>query len=83
MTRMPYTLGYLLLLTTAAPAQAEPPARADDLVTEYAFEDDQVHADLRGPLGEVLQVRRTPRGDSLIRIREHFIDRLLYAIEDL
>lgn len=70
---------------TTAPAHATPPetrAGHDD-VTEFSFEDDLVHGDLVHPGGEILQVRRRRAGASLIRIREHFIDRLLKSSEDL
>lgn len=51
--------------------------------TAYAFDDDLVHGDVLGPDVEVLHSRRRGARDSLIRAREHFIDRLLASVEDL
>lgn len=51
--------------------------------TTYDFEDDLVTGDLVRPDGELLNVRRRGRRNSLIRIREHFIPEMLKSVEDL
>ena len=85
MTRILPILFCALTWSLGGAAAAEPPGGADPdgLVTEYSFDDDRVPAELRRPLGEILQVRRRPAHGSLIHVRDHFIDRLLYAVEDL
>ena len=51
--------------------------------TTYDFEDDLVQGDLVRPDGENLMVRRRGARESLIRIREHFINELLKSVENL
>ena len=51
--------------------------------TSYDFEDDLVQGDLVRPDGENLMVRRRGARESLIRIREHFINELLKSVENL
>lgn len=51
--------------------------------TAYAFDDDLVRGDTIGPDVEVLHAQRRGARDSLIRAREHFIDRLLSSVEGL
>ena len=73
------------LATTAAPAAAQDaaaPAGGGDTTT-YDFEDDLVQGDLVRPDGENLMVRRRGARESLIRIREHFINELLKSVENL
>lgn len=72
-------LGALLWTTTAA---ADPPPAAEN-ITEYSFVDELVKGDLANPNGEVLQFRPPNERKSLIRIREHYIDRLLKSVENL
>lgn len=64
-------------------AEAQDTGRASDPSTVYAFDDDLVHGDTLGPDVEVLQSRRRGTRGSLIRAREHFVDRLLASVEDL
>jgi hypothetical protein len=75
------------LVVIAAPvaaqdAEAAPPAGGGDATT-YDFEDDLVQGDLVRPDGENLMVRRRGARESLIRIREHFINELLKSVENL
>ena len=70
------------MLLPGMTATAEPPTPAED-ITQYAFEDDLVHGDLVGTDVEVLHVRSPGERKSLIRVREHYIDRLLKSIENL
>lgn len=67
----------------AATGEAQEPEPSLQPDTVYAFDDDLVHGDVLGPNVEVLQSRRRGARDSLIRAREHFIDRLLASVEDL
>jgi len=86
-------VGMLALMGTAvaaAPALAEPPpARGGggggggNQSTSYDFEDDLVQGDLVRPDGENLLVRRRGARESLIRVREHFVNELLKSVENL
>jgi hypothetical protein len=69
------TLGAL-----AVPAAAQ---KGGGDATSYDFEDDLVQGDLVRPDGENLMVRRRGARESLIRIREHFINELLKSVENL
>jgi hypothetical protein len=69
------TLGSL-----AVPASAQ---KGGGDATSYDFEDDLVQGDLVRPDGENLMVRRRGARESLIRIREHFINELLKSVENL
>jgi hypothetical protein len=74
-----------LAMFVAAPASAQEapaPAGGGDATT-YDFEDDLVQGDLVRPDGENLMVRRRGARESLIRIREHFINELLKSVENL
>jgi hypothetical protein len=76
-----------LAMFVAAPAAAQEapapaPAGGGDATT-YDFEDDLVQGDLVRPDGENLMVRRRGARESLIRIREHFINELLKSVENL
>ena len=51
--------------------------------TSYDFEDDLVQGDLVRPDGENLMVRRRGARESLIKIREHFINELLKSVENI
>jgi len=64
-----------------APAPAAGGGGGD--TTSYDFEDDLVQGDLVRPDGENLMVRRRGARESLIRIREHFINELLKSVENL
>ena len=66
----------------SAPAAARKTAGGGD-ATSYDFEDDLVQGDLVRPDGENLMVRRRGARESLIRIREHFINELLKSVENL
>ncbi len=63
---------------TGGPSRGAPTADA-----EYAFDDDLVHGDHLSPNLELLHARRRGARDSLIRVREHFVDRLLQSVEQL
>lgn len=63
--------------------RAQEPAQGPEPATAYAFEDDLVRGDTLGPNLEVLTTRRRGARSSLIRTREHFIDRLLTSVENL
>lgn len=67
--------------SVAIPAAAQKAGGAD--ATSYDFEDDLVQGDLVRPDGENLMVRRRGARESLIRIREHFINELLKSVENL
>ena len=76
------------LVVIAAPlaaqdAEAAPPPAGGGDATTYDFEDDLVQGDLVRPDGENLMVRRRGARESLIRIREHFINELLKSVENL
>src|SRR5262245_56210403 len=65
-----------------APAPAAGGGGGGDTTT-YDFEDDLVQGDLVRPDGENLMVRRRGARESLIKIREHFINELLKSVENL
>jgi hypothetical protein len=65
----------------ALPASAQKGGAGD--ATSYDFEDDLVQGDLVRPDGENLMVRRRGARESLIRVREHFINELLKSVENL
>jgi hypothetical protein len=67
----------------AVPATAQKAAGGGADATSYDFEDDLVQGDLVRPDGENLMVRRRGARESLIRIREHFINELLKSVENL
>jgi hypothetical protein len=69
-----------LLVLSAVPAAAQ---EGGGEATTYDFEDDLVQGDLVRPDGENLMVRRRGARESLIRIREHFINELLKSVENL
>lgn len=66
----------------ALPASAQKGGGGGD-ATSYDFEDDLVQGDLVRPDGENLMVRRRGARESLIRVREHFINELLKSVENL
>jgi hypothetical protein len=66
--------------SVAGPAAAQ---KGGGDATSYDFEDDLVQGDLVRPDGENLMVRRRGARESLIRIREHFINELLKSVENL
>lgn len=66
----------------ALPVAAQDAAGGGDATT-YDFEDDLVQGDLVRPDGENLMVRRRGARESLIRVREHFINELLKSVENL
>ena len=74
-----------LALSLAAPAAAQdaPAPSGGGDATTYDFEDDLVQGDLVRPDGENLMVRRRGARESLIKIREHFINELLKSVENL
>jgi hypothetical protein len=74
--------GALVVVAAPAGAQDAAPAGGGDATT-YDFEDDLVQGDLVRPDGENLMVRRRGARESLIRIREHFINELLKSVENL
>ena len=82
------TLVFVVALAiTAVPAAAQdgaaPAGGGGGDTTTYDFEDDLVQGDLVRPDGENLMVRRRGARESLIRIREHFINELLKSVENL
>lgn len=66
----------------AMPVLAQDAGGGGDATT-YDFEDDLVQGDLVRPDGENLMVRRRGARESLIRVREHFINELLKSVENL
>jgi hypothetical protein len=66
-----------------APAALAQDAADGDNLTRYEFEDDLVGGDRPNPNGEILNVRRRGQRESLIRVREHFIDHLLESVQRL
>ena len=79
----PCLLAIFALYVVPAAAFAEDTSRPVPDATEYEFEDDLVQGATPGPDGEILQIHRRGRGPSLIRVRTHFIDRLLASVETL
>ena len=79
--KMLVLFGMLAMVATPALAQKAGGGGAD--ATSYDFEDDLVQGDLVRPDGENLMVRRRGARESLIRIREHFINELLKSVENL
>ena len=75
-------VGALAVIAAPAAAQDAAPAGGGDATT-YDFEDDLVQGDLVRPDGENLMVRRRGARESLIRVREHFINELLKSVENL
>lgn len=84
-----FALGLVVALAQGAPALAQnapapaPAARGGGESTSYDFEDDLVQGDLVRPDGENLLVRRRGARESLIRVREHFVNELLKSVENL
>jgi hypothetical protein len=66
-----------------APVAAQDKERSGGEATSYDFEDDLVQGDLVRPDGENLLVRRRGARESLIRVREHFVNELLKSVENL
>jgi len=64
-------------------AQDKENQRGGGEATSYDFEDDLVQGDLVRPDGENLMVRRRGARESLIRVREHFVNELLKSVENL
>ena len=76
-------VGALAVIALPVAAQDAAPAGAAGTPPRYDFEDDLVQGDLVRPDGENLMVRRRGARESLIRIREHFINELLKSVENL
>jgi hypothetical protein len=70
----------LAFVSTSALAQEE---AGGGQATTYDFEDDIVTGDLMRPDGEVLRTRRRGQRDSLLRVREHFVQEMLKSVENL
>jgi hypothetical protein len=68
---------------SAAPVVAQDGQRGGGEATSYDFEDDLVQGDLVRPDGENLLVRRRGARESLIRVRDHFVNELLKSVENL
>lgn len=51
--------------------------------TTYSFEDEDVEGGVVGPNGERLTAGPPMRRESLIQVREHFIDMMLKSVEQL
>jgi hypothetical protein len=71
------------LIALPASAQGKGGGGGGGDATSYDFEDDLVQGDLVRPDGENLMVRRRGARESLIRVREHFINELLKSVENL
>jgi hypothetical protein len=79
-------VGALAMIAAPAAAQDAPAPAAGGGggdATTYDFEDDLVQGDLVRPDGENLMARRRGARESLIKIREHFINELLKSVENL
>ena len=76
------SLGFTATSAFAQDAPAPAP-RSSGEATSYDFEDDLVQGDLVRPDGENLMVRRKGARESLIRVREHFVNELLKSVENL
>ena len=80
---------FVLLVGASFPVagqEAEQPVAGQEdeqNVTGFEFEDELVRGDLFKPNGEVLQVRKKNRSESLVRAREHFVPEMLESVEDL
>jgi hypothetical protein len=76
-------LPMLLLLALFFPAGN---ASADDhrpAPTEFSFDDTRVDGTLQAPKGEVLFVRKRAQRESLIKVREKWVDELVQSVENL
>lgn len=80
--RVAILVGSFAAVTTPVVAQ-DKPERGGGEATSYDFEDDLVQGDLVRPDGENLMVRRRGARESLIRVREHFVNELLKSVENL
>ena len=78
-----FTVVGMMLVAAAAPVAAQEGGGGGGDATTYDFEDDLVQGDLVRPDGENLMVRRRGARESLIKIREHFINELLKSVENL
>lgn len=88
MKRVLFVIAAGALLFTAAPAMAQDsPVDKGNVSykqkTVYDFDDDVVEGDLVRPDGEFVDIRKTAKHSSLIKIREHFIDEMLKSAEDI
>jgi hypothetical protein len=75
-------LGLLWPVLPVSRVRAEPPAPRSE-VTNYAFEDELVHADGVSPTLEVLHGRTRAARESLIRVRDQFLVELRKSVERL
>jgi len=76
-------VGSFAAFTAPVVAQDKDAPRGGGEATSYDFEDDLVQGDLVRPDGENLMVRRRGARESLIRVREHFVNELLKSVENL
>ena len=81
--RISIVVGSFAVFTVPASAQDKDTSRGGGEATSYDFEDDLVQGDLVRPDGENLMVRRRGARESLIRVREHFVNELLKSVENL
>ena len=68
-------------------ALAIPPVHAQEAAeplpeTTYDFADDIVEGELVRPDGEIIEGAQTGRAQSLINIREHFIDKMIESVDE-
>lgn len=77
--------GFIFVAALALGAQAFVPAVASaQQAQEFNFDDgESVSGNLMRPEGEIIDVPRTGRRPSLIRIRENFIPEMLRSAENL
>ncbi|MGF1469687.1 MAG: hypothetical protein ACFCGT_26485 [Sandaracinaceae bacterium] len=75
-----FTAALLSLSLFAGPAVG---LAQDDVDQTFNFEDEVLTGDLVRPDGELLNVRRRGRRESLIRIRQHFVPEMLKSVENL
>ncbi|MDF1565372.1 MAG: adventurous gliding motility protein CglF [Deltaproteobacteria bacterium] len=73
-------LGGLLLVWPAGAAAQDVSYKKK---TEYSFDEDTVSGDLTRPDGEYVEARKKVRHSNLIKIREHFRDKVLQSVGEL
>jgi hypothetical protein len=72
----------LLALLLVAPVSAQEATGEPLPETTYDFADDIVEGDLVRPDGELIEGQSTGRAQSLINIREHFIDKMIESVDE-
>ena len=84
---MKRTIGLLALVVMtmiAMPALAQQAEEEAEMVERTIdFSDEVVEGELVRPEGDLIEGQRGREAASLIRVREHFIDKMIQSAEDL